>query len=125
MDNWLIYDEEGDDNNSPNSKKHPNFVARKQINHMLQQNANVLAHVYAETTSNKMHAYVIEGSYAHRSCKIYDKSRKVVAEIKRKEATIGGEGVCFGLDVFVLVIRPGFDQGMAMAIVLLLDQMFS
>ncbi|KAL8101866.1 protein LURP-one-related 17 [Apium graveolens] len=125
VDNWLIYQEGDNDNSSAISEKHPSFVARKQINHMLQQNANVLAHVYAETSSNKGLAYVIEGSYAHRSCKIYEKSRKVVAEIKRKEASMGGEGVSFGLDVFVLVIRPGFDQGMAMAIVLLLDQMFS
>ncbi|WOG81276.1 hypothetical protein DCAR_0100422 [Daucus carota subsp. sativus] len=125
VDKWLIYNDEDDDNNSADDTKHPILVAKKQINHMLQQNGNVLAHVYAATSSNKMHAYVIEGSYAHRSCKFYDKSRKVVAEIRKKEAAIGGEGVSFGLDVFVLIIRPGFDQGVAMAIVLLLDQMFS
>lgn len=70
---------------------------------------------------------MIEGSYAQRSCKVFDESRRVVAEIKKKEAMIGGSGrlgVSFGLEVFVLIVRPSFDPGFAMAIVLLLDQMF-
>lgn len=39
----------------------------------------------------------------------------------------GGEGggVSFGLEVFILIIHPGFDPAFAMAVVLLLDQMFS
>lgn len=66
---------------------------------------------------------MIEGSYARRSCKVLDESRKVVAEIKRKEASKGG--VSFGHEVFVLVVQPGSDPGFAMALVLLLDQMCS
>lgn len=66
---------------------------------------------------------MIEGSYTHRSCKVLDESRTVVAEIKRKEDIKGG--VSFGLEVFLLVVQPGFDPGFAMALVLLLDQMFS
>lgn len=83
----------------------------------------MLAQVYCGTR----HAYTIEGSYAQRSCKIYDESRRLVAEIKKKEAMIGGSGrldVSYGLEVFLLIIRPGFDPGFVMAIVVLLDQMF-
>ncbi|KAH1039114.1 hypothetical protein J1N35_040857 [Gossypium stocksii] len=46
-----------------------------------------------------------------------------LVEIKRKDATSGG--ICFGLDVFVLIIKAGFDPGFAMALVILLDQMLS
>jgi len=69
-------------------------------------------------------AYVVEGSYAERSCKVWNESRRVVvAEIKRKEASKGG--VSFGLEVFLLVVHPGFDPGFAMDLVLVLDQMFA
>lgn len=90
---------------------------------ILQNNPHVLAHVFRHTGGDRRWAYVIEGSYVHRSCRVLDESRRVVAEIKRKEAIIGG--VSFGLEVFLLVIRPGFDPGFAMAMVLLLDQMFT
>lgn len=83
---------------------------------------NVLAYAF-RGSSDKGYAYVLEGSYADRSCKVLDKSRRVVAEIKRKEASKGG--VSFGLEVFVLEVQPGFDPGFAMALVLLLDQMFA
>jgi len=66
---------------------------------------------------------VIEGSYTHRSCKVLDGSRKVLAEIKRKEAIVGG--VSYGVEVFVLNVEPGFDPGFAMGLVLILDQIFS
>lgn len=77
---------------------------------------------------------MVEGSYANRSCKVIDQeSRRVVAEIRKKERIKmggrggGGEGggVSFGLEVFILIIHPGFDPAFAMAVVLLLDQMFS
>ncbi|XP_065858376.1 protein LURP-one-related 17 [Euphorbia lathyris] len=67
--------------------------------------------------------YVIEGCYRSRSCKVMDESRRVMAEIKRKETLIGG--ISFGEDVFNLVVHFGFDSAFAMALVLLLDQMFS
>lgn len=92
---------------------------------ILHSNINVLAHVYYHgTSSNKTYSYIIEGSYANRTCKVLDaKSRNVVAEIRKKQAVIGG--VTFGLEVFALIVMPGFDSGFAMAMVVLLDQMFS
>lgn len=84
-------------------------------------NTNVLAYVYKG--KQKCAGYVIEGSYAQRSCKVVDEAKRVVAEVKPKQAMIGG--VSFGVDVFLLVVQPGFDPGFAMAMLVLLDQMFS
>ncbi|KAL3362368.1 hypothetical protein AABB24_014980 [Solanum stoloniferum] len=125
--NWFIYEGEvlGDhDYKASSLRKKPIFCVKKQMK-ILHSNINVLAHVYYHgTSSDKTYSYIIEGSYANRTCKVLDaKSRNVVAEIRKKQAVIGG--VTFGLEVFVLVVMPGFDSGVAMAMVLLLDQMFS
>lgn len=124
VDSWLIYKGEVDEYCS-NKKTviEPIFCVKKSLK-FLQANFKVLAYVYrGREMSDKRHSYAVEGSYAHRSCKVLDGSRRVVAEIKRKEAIIGG--VSFGLEVFLLIVQPGFDSGFAMALVLLLDQMFS
>ncbi|XP_016480408.1 protein LURP-one-related 17-like isoform X2 [Nicotiana tabacum] len=128
--NWFIYEGEvGDDNyhssssKSSSSRKKPIFCVKKQMK-ILHSNINVLAHVYYQGMSEKRYSYIIEGSYANRSCKVLDaESRNVVAEIRKKKAVT--DGVTFGLEVFVLVVMPGFDSGFAMGMVLLLDQMFS
>lgn len=65
--------------------------------------------------------YEIEGSYTQRSCAVYDGTKRRVAEIKKKE-TVGGVG--FGVDVFRLIVEPDMDASLAMALVILLDQMF-
>ncbi|CAN4127288.1 unnamed protein product [Withania somnifera] len=131
--NWFIYEGEvlGDHDyntstkTSSSSRKKPIFCVKKQMK-ILQSNINVLAHVYYHgiTSSDNRYSYIIEGSYTNRTCKVLDaKSRNVVAEIRKKQAVTGG--VTFGLEVFVLVVMTGFDSGFAMAMVLLLDQMFS
>ncbi|KAJ0048871.1 hypothetical protein Pint_15082 [Pistacia integerrima] len=122
VDSWLVYEGDVDEECGRDKlSKRPIYSVKKQMS-ILQAKRNVLAHVYREA-SNKRYAYAVEGSYAHRSCKVVDESRRVVAEIKRKEATI--VGISFGVEVFVLTVQPGFDPGFAMALVLLLDQMFS
>ncbi|KAI3453762.1 hypothetical protein Pfo_010425 [Paulownia fortunei] len=117
---WLVYEGEVG-NNSTNSSKKPIFCVRKNIS-IMKTKTSVLAYVYGGM-SKKGYTYMIEGSYVHRSCKILDESRRAVSEIKRKEALTGG--VSFGLEVFDLIVKPGIDSRFAMAIVLLLDQMFS
>ncbi|XVF52988.1 hypothetical protein PTKIN_Ptkin05aG0062100 [Pterospermum kingtungense] len=121
VDTWLVYGGEVGDycTTSEESSEKPIFCVKKCIN-ILQSNPNVLAYVY-RGSSDKRYAYMIEGSYSHRSCKVVDDTKKVVAEIRRKEAG----GISFGLDVFVLIVQAGLDPGFAMALVLLLDQMFS
>ncbi|KAI3468678.1 hypothetical protein Pfo_025341 [Paulownia fortunei] len=120
---WLVYEGEVDKyckNNIKSSKK-PVFCVRKSIS-FRHTKLNVLAYVYCGM-SDKRCTYMVEGSYAHRSCKILDESRMVVGEIKKKEAM--AVGVSFGVEVFRLIVKPGFDSRYAMAIVLILDQMFS
>ena len=86
--------------------------------------SHVLAYVFRDVSDKRSCAYVIEGSYTHRSCKVLDEwSKKVVAEIRRKGETIGG--VSFGVEVFQLIVQPDFEPRFAMGFVLLLDQMFS
>ncbi|OMP06111.1 hypothetical protein COLO4_08347 [Corchorus olitorius] len=119
VDSWLVYGGEVGDYCYTSEK--PIFYVKKSIN-ILQANPNVLAYVYRRS-SDKKYAYMIEGSYSNRSCKVVDEKNRVVAEIRRKAAIIGG--ISFGLEVFLLIVQPGFDPGFAMALVLLLDQMFS
>ncbi|MBA0789974.1 hypothetical protein Gohar_014650, partial [Gossypium harknessii] len=71
--------------------------------------------------------YHIDGSYPHRCCTIYNtslesSSKEPMAEIKRKVEP--STHVMLGKDVFLLCLRPGFDSAFAMALVLILDQMF-
>ncbi|CAN6359690.1 unnamed protein product [Urochloa humidicola] len=60
--------------------------------------------------------YEVEGSYLRRSCTVYDERRRAVAEVRPKEAV--------GSDVFRLVVQPGTEVALAIAVVLALDQMF-
>ncbi|RLN27581.1 protein LURP-one-related 8-like [Panicum miliaceum] len=60
--------------------------------------------------------YEVEGSYLRRCCTVYDERRRAVAELRPKEAV--------GSDVFRLVVQPGTEVSLAMAVVLALDQMF-
>jgi len=61
-------------------------------------------------------SYEVEGSYARRRCVVYDAERRAVAEVQPKEAV--------GTDVFRLVVQPGVDVSLAMAVVVALDQLF-
>ncbi|XWS50017.1 hypothetical protein CRYUN_Cryun12cG0052300 [Craigia yunnanensis] len=120
VDTWLVYvGEVVDYCTSAKSSEKPIFYVKKCIN-ILHGNPNVLAYVYRQS-SDKRYAYMIEGSYSHRSCKVVDETKRVVAEIRRKDAG----GISFSLEVFLLIVQTGFDPGFAMALVLLLDQMFS
>ncbi|KAG4172841.1 hypothetical protein ERO13_A11G023200v2 [Gossypium hirsutum] len=124
LDTWFIYGGEIGAHciSTKRSEKQPIFYVKKCIN-ILHNNPNVLAYVYRGRSSDEKYVYMIEGSYSHRSCKVVNEAKKVVAEIKRKDAIIGG--VSFGVEVFMLIVEAGFDPGLAMALVLLLDQMFS
>ncbi|XP_074276981.1 protein LURP-one-related 8 [Silene latifolia] len=124
-DNWLIYEGETTIN--------PKYLAQKQGNFLVNAKTMSLAQVQLVPASSKAPktknnradsiAYHIEGSYAQRNVMMYNNKRQCVAEIKRKE---GPNGVALGGDVFKLVIvRPGdIDCSLAMALVILIDQMF-
>ncbi|KAJ6426536.1 hypothetical protein OIU84_022184 [Salix udensis] len=117
IDSWLVYEGEvGNHCAKTGLSEKPIWCVRKNSNH------NALAYVF-RGSSDKRPSFVVEGSYTHRSCKVSDGSRKVLAEIKRKEAIVGG--VSYGVEVFLLNVEPGFDPGFAMGLVLILDQIFS
>ncbi|XP_010553543.1 PREDICTED: protein LURP-one-related 17 [Tarenaya hassleriana] len=125
VDRWGIYDaKDTEDTNAIKPPKRPIWCVKKNVNaKILGNSSDILAYVYYGPFDKK-HAYVIKGSYGCRSCKVvHGSSNRTVSEIKTKQAK--PEGVRFGLDVFDLVVYPGFDPGLAMALVLLLDRMFS
>ncbi|XP_071689852.1 protein LURP-one-related 8-like [Rutidosis leptorrhynchoides] len=110
MDNWLVYDGE--------TAVKPLFMVTK---HVTILNTKSVAHVTAAGSNTKKPIFDIEGSYAQRACAVYDDKRRCVAEIKRKETV---KGVKFGGDVFSLFVQPEIDPKVAMALVVVLDQMF-
>ncbi|XP_047974430.1 protein LURP-one-related 8-like [Salvia hispanica] len=114
---WLIY--EGEVGKKSSNK--PIFCVRKNMS-IIKAKPSVLAYVYGGGMSGEGFKYTVEGSYARRSCKIMDESRRALSEIKKKVAM--KKGASFGVEVFNLLVQPGFDSRFAMAIVLLLDQMF-
>ena len=112
-DSWLVYEGE--------TLVNPTLSVRKSMNIL---NNKCLAYVIPENTNNRNNniIYEIKGSYSQRCCAVYDDKRRLVAEIKRKEA-VGG--VTFGTDVFRLIVQPdNIRTDFAMALVILLDQMF-
>ncbi|GAV72041.1 Tub_2 domain-containing protein [Cephalotus follicularis] len=120
-DNWLVYEGE--------TAVNPRYLVRKNVNIL---NTKSLAHVSRPATAGSSSAaaannnknvimYEMEGSYAQRCCCVYDEKRRRVAEMKPKES-VGG--VTLGGDVLVLVIQPEMDAALAMAFLILLDQMF-
>uniref|UniRef100_A0A1D1YT75 Protein LURP-one-related 8 n=1 Tax=Anthurium amnicola TaxID=1678845 RepID=A0A1D1YT75_9ARAE len=108
-EHWMVYQGEEARNPRFSAKKRGGFRQHK-----------ALAHV-AACGGDGHRALEVEGSYSSRCCAVYDERRRPMAEVKRKEAV---RGVGFGVDVFRLVVQPGFDPAVAMVIVILLDQMF-
>ncbi|PKA66973.1 Protein LURP-one-related 8 [Apostasia shenzhenica] len=111
-DQWQIYDGEEAANPRFSVRKHLNFLQPKSLAHLIP------CHSPSPAARGR---YEVEGSYKRRCCAVYDEGRPAMAEIRQKEA-IGG--LAFGLDVFRLVVQPGFDAAVAMAVVILMDEMF-
>ncbi|KAL0720807.1 hypothetical protein Bca4012_035406 [Brassica carinata] len=109
-DCWMVYDGE--------TRRDPIFTAKKNVGIMTNRRCLV------SVSSKRTVLYEIEGSYSQRSCKILDERRnkKTTAEIKKKEAMVGG--VAFGKDVFKLIVEPEMEPRVAMALTIILDQMF-
>ncbi|CAA6669211.1 unnamed protein product [Spirodela intermedia] len=116
---WLVY--EGDEASCAVAG-HPLLSIRKKHVNLLRHRA-VLAHVAGGggSAEKRYRNFDVEGSYPRRSVAVYDDRRRCLAEVQKKE-TAGGVGL--GADVFRLVVQPGFDATIAMAIVVVLEQMF-
>ncbi|KAI3882560.1 hypothetical protein MKX03_019355 [Papaver bracteatum] len=109
-DNWMVFDGE--------TSVNPRFLVKKPVNFLTTKN---LARVISCQGNNKELMYEIIGSYAQRCVAVYDNRKRLVAEIRRKEAKAG---VTFGGDVFKMIVQPEIDQAVAMALVILMEQMF-
>lgn len=109
-DSRLVYEGE--------TSVNPILCVKKSVNMILNKR---LAYVCNTNNRNNI-MYEIEGSYSRRSCAVYDDNRRIVAELKRKEAV---RGVALGNDVFNLIVQlDSIRSDFAMALVILLDQMF-
>ncbi|PAN20409.1 hypothetical protein PAHAL_3G383000 [Panicum hallii] len=124
-DEWLVY--EGDAAASRSAAAPPKrFTARR---HVSLRPTRCLAHLSPPRRQSCADGgvvpscrYDVEGSYAGRSLDVFassvlgDEQRRRVATVCQKEAAVGP-------DVFRLVVQPGFEPSLAMAVVILLDQM--
>ncbi|KAI8015650.1 Protein LURP-one-related 8 [Camellia lanceoleosa] len=128
-DNWLMYEGETAVNPILSARKHVNLLNTKSLARVSSCCSSGTGTTGSSSSSSSpskssknVMIYEIEGSYTQRCCAVYDGKRRRVAEIKRKEA-VGG--VDFGMDVFRLIVKqPEIDSSVAMAVVILLDQMF-
>jgi hypothetical protein len=127
-DEWLIYD--GDTAASRLTSPAPKrFTARR---HVSLRPSRSLAHLSPARASSFREddndaitprcRYDVEGSYTGRCLDVFASSvsgveqRQRAAAVCKKEAPVGP-------DVFCLVVEPGFDPALAMAVIILLDQM--
>ncbi|XP_074556679.1 protein LURP-one-related 8-like [Curcuma longa] len=113
-ENWKVYD--GEDAVDPVYSVKKQYASRLHVKAALARVAACRRRRGAAASG-----YEVEGSYSRRSCTVYDEMRRAVAEVRRKEAV---RGVGFGDDVYQLVVRPAADANLAMAVVVVLDQMF-
>ena len=111
-DQWLVYPGE--------ETRLPPLYAVKRAAQYMRGGGKSMAHVApcsgAAGGKQAGGGYEVEGSYLRRCCTVYDDRRRAVAEVLPKEAV--------GSDVFRLVVQPGTEVSLAMAVVLALDQMF-
>uniref|UniRef100_A0A0E0DPQ3 Protein LURP-one-related 8 n=1 Tax=Oryza meridionalis TaxID=40149 RepID=A0A0E0DPQ3_9ORYZ len=131
-DEWLIYDGDAASPAAPAPKR---FTARR---HVSLRPTKSLAHLSPARASSSAAAatgaanapsgacrYDVEGSYAARCLDVFASSSSSAAagEQRRRVAAVCSKEAAVGPDVFRLVVEPGFEPALAMAVVILLDQM--
>ncbi|KAF0918574.1 hypothetical protein E2562_025166 [Oryza meyeriana var. granulata] len=126
---WNCYraQEEGLDSTSSPSVSQQVFTMRKSS--ALQSSDE--AEVYMSTTTSDHHcqpdaspspSFRIDGCFSMRSCKIRRSNGEEAARVSRKNAGVASRPVSLGDDVFNLVVRPGVDVAIVMAIVVVMDR---
>ncbi|KAF8719443.1 hypothetical protein HU200_024160 [Digitaria exilis] len=114
-DQWLVFPGE------ETRQLPPLYAVKRAAQYIRGGGGKSMAHVAPCSSGGKVAGggggYEVEGSYLRRSCTVYDERRRAVAEVRPKEAVVGS-------DVFRLVVQPGTEVSLAMAVVLALDQMF-
>jgi hypothetical protein len=121
-DEWLIYDGDAAASSSAPTPAPKRFTARRNMSLLPTKSLARLSPARASdgTMDAPSCRYDVEGSYASRSLDMFARTsggdqRRRVATVCRKEAAVGP-------DVFRLVVEPGFEPALAMAVVILLDQ---
>uniref|UniRef100_A0A0D9ZX78 Protein LURP-one-related 8 n=1 Tax=Oryza glumipatula TaxID=40148 RepID=A0A0D9ZX78_9ORYZ len=127
-DEWLIYDGDAASPAAPAPKR---FTARR---HVSLRPTKSLAHLSPARASSSAAAgggsatapsgacrYDVEGSYAARCLDVF--ASACAGEQRRRVAAVCSKEAAVGPDVFRLVVEPGFEPALAMAVVILLDQM--
>ncbi|XP_020594223.1 protein LURP-one-related 8-like [Phalaenopsis equestris] len=109
---WGIYEGESAANPRFSARKHGGFFQSKALARLSPR--------CCEMAIGGGEGYEVEGSYRQRRCAVVDEKGRAMAEMQLKEAV--GDAA-FGLDVFRLVVQPSFDSAVAMAIVVLLEEM--
>lgn len=112
-DQWLVYPGE------ETRRLPPLYAVKRAAPYMRGVGGKSMAHVApcsGAAGAVGAGAFEVEGSYLRRCCTVYDERRRAVAEVRPKEAV--------GSDVFRLVVQPGMEVSLTMAVVLALDQMF-
>lgn len=120
-DEWLIYDGEAAASSSAPTPAPKRFTARRNMSLLPTKSLARLspARASGSTVDAPGCRYDVEGSYASRSVDMFaccGEQRRHVGTVCRKEAAVGS-------DVFRLVVEPGFEPALAMAVVIVLDQM--
>ncbi|KAI0498148.1 hypothetical protein KFK09_021389 [Dendrobium nobile] len=118
-EHWGIYEGETATNPRFSVRKHKSLFQSKALAR-LSPRSEALAGCGCKVSVAGGEGYEVEGSYKQRRCAVFDEKRRAMAEIQLKEAV---SGAAFGLDVFRLVVQPSFDSAVAMAIVILLEEM--
>ncbi|GAB2224653.1 hypothetical protein Droror1_Dr00005418 [Drosera rotundifolia] len=111
-DHWVISDGES---------KTPACNVKRPAGSLLSgsRSNDTVCHLFVKGSS--VPDYWVQGSYVKRSCKVLDRAGKVVVEIRNKKTRNGSPS--FGAEVFEMVLENEFNSGLAMALVLVLDQM--
>ncbi|KAM3206370.1 hypothetical protein ACQJBY_061828 [Aegilops geniculata] len=113
---WLVYDGDGDE---PAPRR---FTARRNMSLLPTKS---LARLSPPRSLDGIGCrYDVEGSYAGRSLDMFAcTSRASGGNQRRRVATVCRKEAAVGPDVFRLTVEPDFEAALAMAVVILLDQM--
>lgn len=101
------------------------FTARRNMSLLPSKSLARLSSVRGASDRGDAPRYHVEGSYVGRSLDMFASASGGGGEQRRRVATVCRKEAAVGPDVFRLVVEPGFEPALAMAVVILLDQMYA
>uniref|UniRef100_A0A0E0MJ03 Tubby C-terminal domain-containing protein n=1 Tax=Oryza punctata TaxID=4537 RepID=A0A0E0MJ03_ORYPU len=126
---WNCYraqEEEGLDSTNSPSVSQQVFSMRKSSVLQSIDEAEVLMSTrpsdHSQPDASPSPSFRIEGCFSMRSCKIRGSNGEEAARITKKNAGVMSRPVSLGDDVFTLVVRPGVDVAVVMAMVVVMDR---